>query len=89
MVRNSATTVGLITCPLLVEFGGASHSVSLGKYDQLEGSYKKNNLPINEISDLHAYVVGAKITSLEATTFYIWCGAHFHRLCINLDYENC
>ena len=89
MVRNSATTIGLITYPLLVEFGGASHSVSLGKCDQLEGAYKKNNLPINEIADLHAYVVGAKITSLEAATFLIWCGAHFHRYCINLDYEKC
>ena len=55
--------------PLLFEFSGASHSVSLGKCYQLEGAYKKNNLPINEIADLHTYVVGVKITSLEATTF--------------------
>ena len=48
--------------PLLVEFGGR-------KCDQLEGAYKKNNLPINEIVDLRTYAVGAKITSLEATTF--------------------
>ena len=69
MVRNSATTVGLIMYPLLFEFSGAPHSVFSGKCDQLEGAYKKNNLPINEIADLHTYVVGAKITSLEAATF--------------------